>query len=80
MLCAISNSALNRKFFNFISSLDVMKFKEFLYYTLIFLFSLATLYILVFKTELLTERWFIGGIVAIIYLILKQLHKLIEND
>jgi hypothetical protein len=63
-----------------IGDTDMMKFKEFFYYTLIFLFSVAILYVLVFKTELLVGRWFIGGIVGIIYIILKQLYNLIKEN
>ncbi|HIH14310.1 MAG TPA: hypothetical protein HA224_03580 [Nanoarchaeota archaeon] len=57
-----------------------MEFKEALYYILILLFSTACLYILLFKSELLINRWFIGGVVAIIYIILNQLHNLIGKN
>ena len=57
-----------------------MKFKEGLYYTLIFLFSLAILYIMICKTELLTMKWLIGGVVAIILMILKQLFEMIKKE
>lgn len=63
-----------------IEQIDIMEFKEGLYYLLIFFYSMAILYVLVFKTDLLVNQWFIGGVVAIIYLILKQLKDLIKND
>ena len=69
-----------RNFKNLLNNISVMKFKEVLYYTLIFFYSLAILYVLVFKTELLIGRWFIGGLVVIIYLILKQLYNLINKN
>lgn len=69
-----------RKFKYLLNNIDVMKFKEILYYTLIFFYSLAMLYILVFKTELLTDRWFIGGLVVIIICIFKQLYNLINKN
>lgn len=54
-----------------------MKFNEVLYYLVIIAFVLVILYIFIFKTEYLTERWFMGGIVAIIAIIFKNLFNLV---
>jgi len=63
-----------------IKQIDIVKFKEALYYVLIFLFSIAILFIMVFKTELLTGKWLIGGVVVIILIILKQLFEMIKKE
>ena len=52
-----------------------MKFKEGLYYFSVIILLMAIVYVFIFKTELLINKWFIGGIVTIVLLILRQLYK-----
>lgn len=57
-----------------------MKLKEVIYYSTVGIFVLTVVYLLIFKTEILTNRVLAGMVLGITYLILRQLYTLVREN
>lgn len=69
-----------QNFNNLIESINVMKFKEGIYYTIILLIVITFLIVFLTKPELFINKWIVTLVFGIMGLILRQLFKLIKKD
>lgn len=68
-----------QKFINYIEKMDVMKFKEAIYYIIVL--ALVTTFLIVFltKPELFQNKWIVVMVSSIIALILKQFYDWVRR-